>query len=883
MKKQPVLASVFAASLAAANVLADAYPAEQPRPHWEWAGWGGGGYFWSVAADPVNPDIFYLGGDVLGVYKSENGGRSWRIVNDGIQNYGVYTLAVAPSDSKTVYAMTEDGIARSRDGAETWTPLATTRNNGLRLSVQRGSTVRSIAVDPRSANTLYAGSGKGVFCKSTDGGETWDRIDLLAALSKANAPQGPKAPSGNSFLWFGVDFANGDWAKHARLERFLSESGENWSKYKAMTAKVYLPAGNARMFGSLVIQSGAGWTWVETPFKELRPGEWTELSLDFSKVTDPASCKLVHLVIRRNQNEAFKGEIGVDAVTLVPKADTDKPLLLGDWETKDLDGWRKSAAKDAVFSKATRSSRSEAEPENGPIGTVLVSAANPNQVFVAHTKHGLFRSADAGATWTHLAALPKSATTIAGGWKKDPNVFYAGFAKNGVYRSADAGLTWTKLASVPANLSAKEIAVDPRSAETVHLLCTEGWGGTYLVSHDAGATWTQRKQFTRDVVGNPTLPDEAKGANPQGNLSAATNLGMSPADPDRLVISANWCNLVSHDGGDSWTEASRGADITCFHDLRFAGGSVYGVAMDEGIFRSDDNGKTWKQLLPKRWTPGLSGHQWRVCPQVLADGRVRVVTTVAAWRHNTEFPPQVYVSEDNGDTFVKAQGLPDYLPKANTMWGEGFARALCADPKNPDVMYLGIDGDPENGKSGGGVFKSVDGGKNWKQLESQPGSRRMFYGIAVDPTDSNRIFWGACGATSGVYMSEDAGASWVKTSCPPEWFFNLDITPSGTVLAGGGNLWISRDHGKTWTKSTNFSGLNICGIAYDPANENRLWVSAVNWGGSSTGGIYESVDGGKTWTDITGDCGYRRPLVLRYNPDTKQLWAAGVGAFRLQR
>ncbi len=709
--KKTLAASMLFATLSS---LAEPYAAETPRTHWEWAGWGGGGFFWCAAADPRDPDVFYMGGDVLGVYKTTDGARSWKIVNDGIQNYGVFSIATAPGDGNVVYALTLEGMARSRDGAATWTPLNNTFADGLKITAERRGSNHAIAVDPRNADVVYAGSGSGDLFKSENGGDGWTRLDYLSALPEEN------------------------------------------------------------------------------------------------------------------------GTVS----------------------------------------------------EKGPIATVFIPASSSDTVYVAHTVQGLFRSTDAGATWTHYDALPKNAVALAGGWANAPKTLYAGFGKEGLYRSVDAGATWTKIETVESKYVVHDLCVDPRDANVVHVLSTEGWSGTCLVTRDGGATWTATRDFQRDLVGNPTNPADG----PTGSLSAATNFAMSPADPDRIVVSANWNNLVTHDGGKSWVEASKGADITCFHDIRFADGHVYGAAMDEGLFRSDDNGATWKALAPFRYTPGLSGHYWRTLPQKLADGSIRVLTTVSAWPAPNPYPNQVLVFKDNGEpaveggnSFVRATGLPDYIPHANTMWGQGYARALAADPKNPDILYLGIDGDPENGNAGGGIFKSTDGGLTWKQFANQPGSRRMFYGVAVDPTDSNRVFWAAGGAEAGIYVSPDGGENWSKTSCPPEWFFNLEITPSGTLLAGANNLWISRDHGATWKKVTAFQDLSTCGIAFDPENENRLWVSAITWHDSSRGGVFESNDGGETWTDITGDLGYHRPLILRYNADTKELWAAGVGAFRIKR
>ena len=82
----------------------------------------------------------------------------------------------------------------------------------------------------------------------------------------------------------------------------------------------------------------------------------------------------------------------------------------------------------------------------------------------------------------------------------------------------------------------------------------------------------------------------------------------------------------------------------------------------------------------------------------------------------------------------------------------------------------------------------------------------MFYGLAVDPTNSKRIVWGACGDNSGVYVSNDAGASWQKKSWIGDWIYNVEITPSGTIYASGGNLYRSTDHGENFAVAGSFSG-----------------------------------------------------------------------------
>lgn len=850
---------------------------------WTCCGWGGGGLFWSSASDPVDANVFYMGGDVNGIWKTTDGARSWKFVNNGLPNYEVYSLAVAPSDRQTVYALTVNGVAVSTDGARSWRHCADTKRSGLNVGASREGSIHALAVDYKNPRVVYSGGKSGRAVKSTDGGITWTEMDYLASR-KPEKGEMAKAASGSGFARIAVKANPNDWANYIRVQKFISQGGDDWSGLKTISAKVFLPKGAPSGLAAIIVVQSGGWAWKEAAARPLVPGEWTTLESPLSEFADAKSVNMVHLAVRTN-GKGFDGEIALDEFVV---KGGEKTIVLGEWDGADAEGW--VVSPDANTRSVTKSFRTSKAPVSeapgAPVCTIAISGANNRTLLLCQRQRGLFRSPDAGKTWQHLDSAPAGAKCVFWAGKANPRTWYGAFGKSGFFVSTDDGLTWTSLkAPISGNAGARDVVAswkDPLSVWGI-VLNDNGFNGYIVSTKDGGKTWTKTSGFKADNKYNPTLP----GNGTTGSMSGLMNLAISQVDPDRLHMAGNWNPCFTRDGGRTWEESVRGADITCFHDVRHLGSETYAAAMDEGTCMTADGGKSWRALCPVKWQPGLSGHHWQVLPQKLANGKTRVISTVSPWKHDgTVFPVKVIVSEDGGETFAEAKGLPAYRSRANTMWGEGHGRTLVADPSNPDIVYLGIDGDPENGNAGGGVFKSFDGGHTFSQLKNQPGSRRMMYGLAVDPTNPKRVFWGACGTAAGVYVSNDGGESWEKTPGLGDWIFRVEVTKSGTVYAGGNQLWRSDDHGRTFRAVTRFKGVTACGIAWDPANENRVWVSATTWATDSDApntGIFETEDGCRTWHEITGDIPYRKPLVLRYDELMQELWAAGVGAFKIKR
>ncbi|HSI07796.1 MAG TPA: hypothetical protein VK985_04340 [Rariglobus sp.] len=704
--KQIVSLILIAASLAGfcfadASMMSTEASAKEPAVEfdWQWCGWGGGGFYQASVFHPVKEGVIYMSGDVAGVYKTEDFGKQWRMINHGLTSHEVYSLAIDPKNPETIYASTVLGLSKSTDGGEHWTTSPNTGPKQLAIIGQRNKTIHSIAVDPANSNVVYASTPAGKIYKSEDGTQTWS---VVYALKQA-----------------------------------------------------------------------------------------------------------------------------------------------------------------------------------GAIYSVAVNPKKTSQVLGATQTAGIVLSDDGGKTWTELNTPANAAhVAVAPG---DGKTLYGSFFTNGVHKSVDGGQTWT-----PCDPDAKnkarviQVSVDSSDPNRVYCISSSEWTGRFFASNDGGVTWSENSRIKPNYKEDPTLPDEPRqnGLIPMSGLAA---LAINPNNPDHLYISGNWRSVFSNDGGKTWEERVHGADITCFSDIRFSGNRAYATAMDEGLLVSDNAGSSWSQVWPRAYEQNLSGHNWQVSV-TQNKGVDRIVSTVTPW-NKTVRNNAVVISEDGGKTNkISDAGLPDYMPKLNTMWGEGYMRALTVDPNNPKILYAGIDGDAEAGKRGGGVFKSGDGGYTWKQLPNQPGSRRMFYGLAVDPTDSNRIYWGGCGKDGGLWRTEDGGNSWEKVFAGETWIWNAVAGKDGAAYCTGKNVWRSVDQGNTWQQISHFSNnRSLSGLQVHPDNPKIIWISATNWSTDTDGAIYKTIDGGATWQDITGNIPYRKPIVLRYNPVTSELWAAGVTLFKLKQ
>ena len=149
-------------------------PAEEENP-WEFLGPADDDVT-SLVFDPTTPTTLYAATDYGGVYKSEDGGTTWRYLRGSRELEGHF-LAIAPTTPATLYVYGR-GVYKSADGGETWRAV----NRGLELGETKW--VYALSIDPTNPRVVFAGTRNGVY-KSENGGDTWRKV--AGSVTEINA------------------------------------------------------------------------------------------------------------------------------------------------------------------------------------------------------------------------------------------------------------------------------------------------------------------------------------------------------------------------------------------------------------------------------------------------------------------------------------------------------------------------------------------------------------------------------------------------------------------------------------------------------------------------------------------------------------------------
>jgi photosystem II stability/assembly factor-like uncharacterized protein len=281
------------------------------------------------------------------------------------------------------------------------------------------------------------------------------------------------------------------------------------------------------------------------------------------------------------------------------------------------------------------------------------------------------------------------------------------------------------------------------------------------------------------------------------------------------------------------------------------------------------------------------------------EGQTRIDTTAfgaLSWRNigpqrggrsvavagSTSRPQEYYMGTTGGGVFKSTDGGDTWQPITDRFFG-GTIGAIAVSETNPDIVYVGGGEYPIRGNTshGDGVYKSTDGGKTWAYLGLV--ETRHIAKIRLHPKNPDIVYVAALGPVfstasphRGIYKSVDGGRTWKNILRRPgndsTGAVELVMDPSNpdVLYAGlweayrkpwlmnsggpGSGIFKTTDGGTTWKEITRNPGLpkgligNI-GITVSPANPKRVWASVE----ADSGGVFRSDDAGDTWALVNDE------------------------------
>jgi len=276
------------------------------------------------------------------------------------------------------------------------------------------------------------------------------------------------------------------------------------------------------------------------------------------------------------------------------------------------------------------------------------------------------------------------------------------------------------------------------------------------------------------------------------------------------------------------------------------------VSHGDGVYRSDDGGRTWRNIGLKD-----TRHIGRVRVDPRDPDTVYVAALGHAWGPSRE--RGVFRTRDGGVTWQHV------LFKSE----RAGAVDLSMDPGNPRTLFAVVwqaQRFPNRLASGGpesGLWRSTDGGDTWTDISRNPGLPRGVLGrigVAVSPADGRRVYAVVEAEDGALFRSDDAGATWQR--CSEEaglrgrpWYYMhvvADPTDADTVWIMDYSLWKSIDGGKTFVEWATPHGDNH-DLWIDPADSSRMIEG-------NDGGACVSFNGGHTWSTI-----YNQPTAQFYH------------------
>ena len=548
----------------------------------------------AIAIDPRAPATIYLSASPRRIFKSIDSGATWRDVGGA----GAI-LTIDPQTPSTVYS----GLFKSTEGGSSWRTIT----NGLPTDVA----VTSMAIDPKTPTTLYVGLSsyrpartRGVF-KSTDGGQTWRSVGLTDAVVVALAidPQTPTT------LYAGTD---GNYVFKS------TDGGETWRPAREGLSidNVYALAIDPQSPTILYAgYAGAGGGVHGTPgghgvFKST-DGAGTWHSLD----ADPANSVVTALVIDpRTPSTVYMGTEVTGMFKSTDEGDNWRAINTGLPNLGIVPVAFDPQRSNVVYGLAAGVFKSTDgggtwRAVNTGLPTIIVTdfvvdPRTPTTLYVGTNGSGVFKSTDGGASWhatpipgpvqpgvtrlpiRYIAVLsldPQTPTTVyAGGESSSDNAVSTSY----VFKSTDGGESWRSFKISDTGVTLRKLRIDPKNPGTLYAVNIEA--GIFK-STDGGENW-------RSVIGG--LPLEENCHLPTTCLYVR-DLAIDPRTPTTLYAAKFAGVFKSADGGANWSPVITGLTNLKVTSLAIdprTPTTIYAGTYGGGVFKSTDGGGTWTPL-----------------------------------------------------------------------------------------------------------------------------------------------------------------------------------------------------------------------------------------------------------------------------------------------